>query len=537
MKSTPNPLLLMIALIVCAGPFARAEEGADEKQTEALVAAAAQGDVAAATKLLDAGVDVNAKTNEGLTILMIAVAGQQGNGHEVEMMKLLLDRGAKIDAKDARGYTAAWYAAWAGLSPEGLQLLIDKGADVKAVVPKEGTILHHVGDYAPSDKMDPKEKARREDNLRKTVEILVKAGVDVNAKDAGGQTALAKFADFGEPVLVDEALAHGADVNVTDDSGRTALLNALQPSFARPPDVAMVDELLAHGADATIGTNNPAGKGDTPSPLKSAIIGGHYYANDDQQARRAMFKKLMDKGARFACEKESDTEALLTAASLGDVAKVKELLAKGVKAGAADDRGWTALMSAAGLGYNEVADALLDAGADVNARDADNFTALWLEVSCGTDPQRVEALAGRKADPNIAAAGFYGTVLGRAVLRKDIKVVETLLNAGADPNQTIGMPGQTETETALQAAVQKRQAAIVKLLLDHKADPNPRSMENRSPLYWAIDYGEVEMVKALLAAGAKTDVVSAYHESIQDEAERSDNAEIKELIRKAVGGK
>jgi ankyrin repeat protein len=57
-------------------------------------------------ELLSAGADLHARNNDGATILML----EAESGH-VAMVKFLLARGAKVDAKDNKGRTALDYAA------------------------------------------------------------------------------------------------------------------------------------------------------------------------------------------------------------------------------------------------------------------------------------------------------------------------------------------------------------------------------------------------------------------------------------------
>jgi len=59
-----------------------------------------------------------------------------------------------------------------------------------------------------------------------TVQALLAQGVDVNAKDNAGDTALMYTAAFGKTVTVQALLAHGADVNAKDNNGFTALIFA-----------------------------------------------------------------------------------------------------------------------------------------------------------------------------------------------------------------------------------------------------------------------------------------------------------------------
>ncbi len=77
--------------------------------------------------LLNAGADANEKLPLGRTPLM--VASRTGN---VDAMKVLLDHGAEVNAKEnLRGTTPLMWAADEGHAA-AIQLLIQRGADIKA---------------------------------------------------------------------------------------------------------------------------------------------------------------------------------------------------------------------------------------------------------------------------------------------------------------------------------------------------------------------------------------------------------------------
>lgn len=63
-----------------------------------------KGDLATVKKFIEYGSDVNESIN-GTTPLMLAA-----RYNKVEIIKILLEKGAKLDAKDERGFTALKYA-------------------------------------------------------------------------------------------------------------------------------------------------------------------------------------------------------------------------------------------------------------------------------------------------------------------------------------------------------------------------------------------------------------------------------------------
>nr|WP_301002545.1 ankyrin repeat domain-containing protein [Capsulimonas corticalis] len=79
---------------------------------------------------------------------------------------------------------------------------------------------------------------------RKTVEMLLAHGADVNLADARGATPLMQCVSCDLPDLPKMLFAHGAKVDLTDLQGQTALMRA-----AMENDPGLTVLLLAHHAD------------------------------------------------------------------------------------------------------------------------------------------------------------------------------------------------------------------------------------------------------------------------------------------------
>ena len=84
-----------------------------------------RGDVSTVNYLLDLGVDVNGRDEQGTTAL--TAAAWEG---QTEVVRILLERGAEIDPQDElAGMTPLIWACWKGYG-DTVGVLVEAGADV-----------------------------------------------------------------------------------------------------------------------------------------------------------------------------------------------------------------------------------------------------------------------------------------------------------------------------------------------------------------------------------------------------------------------
>jgi ankyrin repeat protein len=170
--------------------------------------------------LLDRGADIEARDNlKGIPLVASGGGGatpliEAAKTGDITIVKLLLERGANINAADANGGTALTEAV-IHAERETVRLLLDKGASVKV---RTGALAYPVLAMAA---------------MRGDVEIarvLLEKGAEVNAADTNGMTPLmwAASNDAGNQELVGLLLAAGADPKMAAKSGETALTAALR---------------------------------------------------------------------------------------------------------------------------------------------------------------------------------------------------------------------------------------------------------------------------------------------------------------------
>jgi ankyrin repeat protein len=201
---------------------------ADRKARERLEEAVSLGDAQTLAALLDAGTDANARTPNGMTLLMHAAYG----GH-TETARLLLEHGADVNAMmPTNGFTALMYTTQSrDGNPETARLLLARGADVDAADASGKTTLM---------------MAATSDRLLEAVCTLLDSGAQVNRLDMDDMTALLRAIMLKAPGMVRLLVERGADVNLAGNNGRSALQIALNHPNGTDPDT--VDVLRRAGA-------------------------------------------------------------------------------------------------------------------------------------------------------------------------------------------------------------------------------------------------------------------------------------------------
>ena len=188
-----------------------------------LLQSARRGDHLDVSLLLDDGAETEwTEESEGMTALHLAAQ----YGH-IRVAKLLLEAGADIEAKsDAFGNdwivrtekhrTPLIWAAAGRDCPRTQEricsFLLDKGANVNARNISARTPLQEAA-MSSSTNINP----------RATLEILIKRGAQVNAHDMEGWTALTECARYGRKDLVEILLANGAQVDGKPGKGDPAI--------------------------------------------------------------------------------------------------------------------------------------------------------------------------------------------------------------------------------------------------------------------------------------------------------------------------
>lgn len=170
--------------------------------------AARAGQTGAIKTLVQHGAKINGKDDTGGTPLMYAVTDSKRE----DVIELLLDLGASIDAQDKLGLTALDRAAFDG-DGKLAALLLKRGAQL------------NVGNG--ERRSSPVGKCISSGNIE-VLKLLLQAGADVNAP-IGGNSPLADAAVDGRIDFVKELLAAGADPNQTSPppSGFTPLMSAV----------------------------------------------------------------------------------------------------------------------------------------------------------------------------------------------------------------------------------------------------------------------------------------------------------------------
>jgi uncharacterized protein len=234
--------------------------------------------------------------------------------------------------------------------------------------------------------------------------------------------------------------------------------------------------------------------------------------------RSAVLAEL-GRGADAKLKAPDGTTALHWAVYHDDVELVTRLLEAGADPNVANDDGATPLGEAAVAANATVIDALLEAGADPNAVTKDGETPLMV-LARSNNVEAAQLLIERGADVNTKEAWREQTALIWAAAQEQPAMVKLLLEHGAEPNAR-SRPNDWDRQvsgekrrqyrpfgglTALMYAAREGCVECARALVEGGADIDLAGSRNITPLIMALENMNFDTAAYLLEAGAAVDV-------------------------------
>lgn len=335
--------------------------------------AAASGNIDIVRLLLEAGADIDAGDSDNSTALGVAAIRTQG-----EMVGFLIEQGADVNRRDRKADCPLSFAVY-GRDEAIIQQMLDAGADLYFRNPQGETLLH----------------IACQRGVPEFTKHLLENGAEIDAQAQGGGTPVGYAAMGGHAEIVQLLLDRGADPNTTPPGEISPLIFT---SWRNQVECARI--LLENGA-----------KVDHPGFHNSTAL-----INAAERSSAEMVALLVEHGAAVNYTNEKGATALVGASVDGYADRVEVLLeAKADPNVGVDEGGRTSLQLAALGGHVEVVRLLLANGANRDDSTPDGESPLQLARYYGNDD--VAALlveAGAQStgpdsiDRSLAALGDVG---------------------------------------------------------------------------------------------------------------------------------
>ncbi|HEX4278364.1 MAG TPA: ankyrin repeat domain-containing protein [Bryobacteraceae bacterium] len=407
--------------------------------------AAMKGDATALRALLQKKTDVNASQADGATAIQWAAYR-----NDLEMMDTLIAAGANVKLANRDGATALWLAAENGSAPM-LARLLAAGADPNGRTPNGET---------------PLMMAARSGNVA-ALKVLLDHKADAALKETlRGTTALMWATEQSHPEAIKALIEHGADVNAASNPDtRNSALNLAPTLQERILQDKLIDA-FANGKKVQL----------TP--------GGPEVGIEDVASLYGQSGKKDGGGLT----------PLVYAAREGCFECARILVASGAAINQPTTYGWTPLLTATQNRHYKLAAFLLDHGADANLANKGGWTPLYL----ATDNRNIETGDYPVRKPDIDHLDFI-----KLLLAKGAHVNTRICGAASSATECKGDTTETRTNFTMQwlseegatpflRASQSGDVTLMKLLLEHGADPKIATAHNVTALEVASGIGWVE---------------------------------------------
>lgn len=405
-----------------------------------------------------------------------------------------------------RSTTSLHIAAHFGLT-DLLRILIEGGAEVNAMDERGET---------------PLLSAVKAGHVNTTVFLVTESGANPRLKDVAGGTAMAYAAVYGSEAIVRFLLDWG--VEPESHFEKNYVCNPLHPAAANG-HISVMKLLLDKGATID-GLDS-----EKSTPLQLAVLYGHQSAvkllldrGPDQRlvnnysdplvcvaahnGHEAIVRLLLSQGADPAARDRRGQTPLLAAMASGHEGTISLLLTVPFDVNAHDDDRRTALSYAVEKGNVSRARFLIQEGAKLNVKvqyskqnetklfpSTRDLTALALAAEQGNEVL-ARLLLENGADPNLTCRFMTETPLGIAAYRGHLGIVKLLLEYGADVNLR-----DDSMENPLFCAAKRGDDEVISLLLKAGADPGRKNVVGNTPLFYAVENVNGTAINILLASG------------------------------------
>jgi uncharacterized protein len=422
-----------------------------------LVAAARDGDHAAALALVANQADVNAPGPDGTSALHWAV-----RYNDLELAEQLLAAGADAATANRYGVTPLYLAALNGSAPM-IERLLAAGADPNEAGINGETVL----------------MTAAQTGVVAAARVLLEHGADANAReDWHGQTALMWAAGEGHPEMVAALLKAGADVN--------AISNVVE--WERQT------------------TDEPRAKWLPPGGFSALLYAA-------REGCTACVPILAQAGANVNQTTAEDISGVVLALINGYYDTAIALLDAGTDPNLLDYTGRGALYAAADFNTMPVSNR---PAPNVLPNEHSALDVMRRALELGADPNAQltkQAPYRSKIDRGNDTVLTTGTTpLLRAAKSADLPAIELLLESGADPSLTTRSGvnalmlaagvGTAEQDTTGRFKTQADAIRTIEIMLSRGLDINATDNRGHTALHGAALQGYDEVVAMLVANGA-----------------------------------
>ncbi|XP_061191633.1 serine/threonine-protein phosphatase 6 regulatory ankyrin repeat subunit B-like [Saccostrea echinata] len=449
--------------------YAHLKEIKDNEGQTALHDACWGGDVNIFTFLLGEGLDINALTDKGETLLHFAC--ESGKYSLCEC--LIFNHSHLLNQKDDFGYTVLHLAATSG-NIDVVKLLREKGLDMMSVGLNGKTVLHL------SSMNSRKEMCKY---------ILQYYPQLKNIRDEDGHTALHDACEGGNVDTVSFLLARGFDINALTNTGETVLHSACFNGnysvcmFLLDKHPHLLNVKDRHGNSVL----HDAASGGNVNILKCLITKG---------------LKLNSLGANrktvlhFACHycRKEMCEYLIN--NFSQLMYIK------------DTEGYTALHEACIGGDVSILSILLDKGMNINALDRRGYSVL--DVACSNGKYAVCKYLVAKHKDLLRFRHKYGfSLLHSTALGGNVEIFKFLRIKGVEINSDVN------GKTVLHICCLQGKQEMCKFLLENYSHlKNVKDRFGHTALHDACIGGNLEMVRYLLGKGLNVNILTNAGESV-----------------------